>query len=131
MLALLACNSKQAPVSAVDKPEAPAFRVDVAPPATCARAMPCEAQLRLTALDGFKVNAEYPFKFVGDVGPAISFDGTGTFAPGDKTTGTLTIKFRSEAAGTIKVSGTFKLSVCTEEVCKIEQPKISFDVPVT
>jgi len=31
----------------------------------------------------------------------------------------------------LAVSGTFKLSVCTEEVCKIEQPKISFDVPVT
>jgi hypothetical protein len=147
LLALLAplgaCNGpQQAPASVAttppvgeDKPAAPEaapFRVDVTPPASCVRATPCEATIALTALDGFKVNADYPMKFVGDVGPQISFDGTGTFAAvADKKTGTMTIKFRSEAAGTIKVSGTFKLSVCTDEVCKIEQPKIAFDVPVT
>jgi len=141
LLALLgACNGQQAPASAPtptigdDKPEAPepaSFEVAVKPPASCARATTCEAQIALTALAGFKVNAEYPFKFVGDIGPQISFEGTGSFAHGDKKTGTMTVKFRSEAAGTIKVSGTFKLSVCTDEVCKIEQPKITFDVPVT
>lgn len=137
LLLLAACGDKQvappATPSAETAPEqaqAP-FRVDVTPPATCVHATPCEATLALVALDGFKVNADYPFKFVGDVGPQISFDGTGTFAHGDKHSGTMTIKFRSAQAGTIKVSGTFKLSVCTEEVCKIEQPKITFDVPVT
>ena len=141
-LALLAaCNGQQqAPASAPtpviggDKPGAPeaaTFEVAVTTPASCARATTCEARIALTALAGFKVNAEYPFKFVGDVGPQISFEGTGTFAHGDKKTGTMTVKFRSEAAGTIKVSGTFKLSVCTDEVCKIEQPKITFDVLVT
>jgi hypothetical protein len=136
-LLLVACGDKQVPPPASPSgdnavaSEAAPFRVDVTPPATCARATTCEATVALVALQGFKVNADYPFKFVGDTGPQISFDGTGTFTHGDKHSGTMTIKFRSEQAGTIKVSGTFKLSVCTEEVCKIEQPKITFDVPVT
>ena len=137
-LLLVACGDKQAappatPIAdnAPGEPDAAPFRVDVTPPAACAHGTTCEATLALVALQGFKVNAEYPFKFVGDVGPQISFDGTGTFTHGDKHSGKLTIKFRSEQAGTIKVSGTFKLSVCTDEVCKIEQPKITFDVPVS
>lgn len=139
LLLLVACGEKQAaqqpaaPVVASEPAEASAapFRIDVTPPASCAHGTVCEATLVLTALEGFKVNAEYPFKFVGDAGPQLSFEGTGTFAHGDKSTGTLTVKFTSAQAGTVKVSGTFKLSVCTEEVCKIEQPKVTFDVPVT
>jgi len=137
LLLLVACGNPAPPPTTPiedDKPAAPEpapFRVDVTPPASCARSTTCEATIALHALDGFKVNADYPMKFVGDTGPQISFDGTGTFAVADKKSGTMTIKFRSEAAGTIQVSGTFKLSVCTEEVCKIEQPKIKFDVPVT
>jgi hypothetical protein len=136
-LLLAACGDKQAPTPATPnepgapKEDAAPFRVDVTPPAACTHATTCEATIVLVALEGFKVNADYPFKFVGDVGPQISFDGTGTFAHGDKHSGTLKIKFRPAQAGTIKVSGTFKLSVCTEEVCKIEQPKITFDVTVT
>jgi hypothetical protein len=148
-LLLVACGEKQSPSQPAappleakageakvgeakpSEPDAAPFRVDVTLPGTCAHGTTCEATLALVALEGFKVNADYPFKFVGDVGPQISFDGTGTFLHGDKHSGRMTIKFRSEQAGTIKVSGTFKLSVCTDEVCKIEQPKITFDVPVT
>ena len=108
--------------------EPPAFRVDVTAPASCKRATTCEAKLKLVALTGYKVNQDYPFKFVGDAAPSLTFDGTGTF---DKSTGTLTVKFRSDAAGKINVSGLFKLSVCTADLCKIEKPKISFAVPVS
>lgn len=139
-LAVAACGgAPQAPVTAptaeppaAERSKDPApFRIDVTPPASCARATPCEARLTLVALGGYKVNAEYPFKFVGDPGPTLAFEGTGAFVASDPHTGTMTVTFRSEAAGTIRVSGTFKLSVCTEEVCKIEQPKIAFEVPVT
>lgn len=110
--------------------EPPAFRVDVVAPASCKRATSCEATLRLVALNGFKVNTEYPFKFVGDAAPSLVFEG-GKFVAESKTAGTLTVKFRVDAAGKIKVSGLFKLSVCTDAICKIERPKVSFDVPVT
>ena len=108
--------------------EPPAFRVDVVAPASCKRAATCEAKLKLVALNGFKVNEEYPFKFVGDAAPSLTFEGTGTF---DAKTKTMTVKFKSDAAGKINVSGLFKLSVCTADMCKIERPKISFVAPVS
>ncbi len=108
--------------------EPPAFRVDVTTPASCKRATTCEAKLKVVALNGFKVNQDYPFKFVGDAAPSLTFEGTGTF---DKSNGTMTVKFRADAAGKINVSGLFKLSVCTSDMCKIERPKISFAVPVS
>lgn len=108
--------------------DAPAFRVDVVAPASCKRATTCEAKLKLVALNGYKVNEEYPFKFVGDAAPSLTFEGSGSF---DKTTKTMTVKFKSDAAGKINVSGLFKLSVCTSDVCKIEKSKISFAVPVS
>jgi hypothetical protein len=132
LVLLVACNGKQAP-AAMESDEAagPVFRVDVTPPAGCARGTACEARILLTALGGYKVNAEYPFKFIADAIPQVAFDGTGTFALAGKQTGTLTVVFRADAAGTLHVSGTFKLSVCTKQLCKIEEPKVRFDVPVS
>lgn len=104
----------------------PGFRVDVEAPA-CVRGTTCEAKLKLTALDGYKVNTEYPYKFVVKTG-AITLDGPGAFEPTTKTTGTYTIKFRADS--TAKVTGLFKLSVCTPKTCLVEQPAISFDVRV-
>jgi hypothetical protein len=137
-LFVAACNGKQATTSPTtttetpntEAPEAPAFEVKVTPPTACAAQSPCEAKVVLTALDKFKVNKEYPFKFVVDENPAITVDSK--FTPSDDVkTGMLLITVRAEKPGTVKVSGTFKLSVCTDDVCKIEQPKIAFEVPVT
>ena len=108
--------------------EPPAFRVDVTPPAACKRQTTCEAKLKLVALNGYKVNEEYPFKFVGDAAPALTFEGSGTF---DKANRTMTVKFKADATGKVNVSGVFKLSVCTADVCKIEKAKISFAAPVS
>jgi hypothetical protein len=106
--------------------EAEFFRVDADLPA-CKASEPCEARFVLSALGDYKVNDEYPFKFVGDKGDVV-IDGTGTFALDGKKTGTMTVKFRAPKPGTAKLSGTFKLSVCNEANCKIEQPKIAIDV---
>ncbi len=113
------------------KPDAddsgPSFRVEVKPPSTCAKGTTCEAQVELTALGGYKVNDQYPFKFITDAGPKVDsrFEHTGV------KTGRLTMRFRADAAGTLHVAGTFKLSVCTPRTCKLESPAIAFDVPVT
>src|SRR6188768_3944451 len=96
-----------------DPQEPPAFRVDITPPASCKAATTCEAKLRLVALDKFKVNQDYPFKFTPDVKAGLTFEGTGTFTHDNKTTGTLTFKFRADKTGKDDVSGLFKLSVCT------------------
>jgi hypothetical protein len=106
----------------------PYYRLDAAPQPACAANTACDARLALTALGDYHVNKQYPFKLVGDPNPDIQLDGTGTFAfDGDKA-GTLTVKFRAAKPGTAKVTGMFKLSVCTDANCEIDTPKIAFDV---
>jgi hypothetical protein len=106
------------------------YRIDAGPRTPCTAGATCEARLVLTALDGYKVNQEYPFKFVVDPAPGVAVDGTGTFVLDDAKSGTLTIRFRAAKSGPIRFTGTFKLSVCTEAQCEIEQPKIELELPV-
>ena len=106
------------------------FRIDATPAAECAAGKPCEAQLLLTALGDYKVNKDYPFKFVADATPGVAIDGNGEFAHEGKQRGVMKVHFRAEAAGTARLEGTFKLSVCTEATCAIEDAKIAFAVPV-
>lgn len=106
------------------------FRVDAAPeqPA-CQVDAPCEAQLILTALGDYHVNENYPFKLVAEVTPNVKVEGTGSFSSKGKK-GTMALPFRATSSGTAKIAGTFKLSVCNDENCQIEAPKIAFEVPV-
>jgi hypothetical protein len=106
------------------------YRIDAGPRTPCTAGQPCEARLVLTALGAFHVNQRYPFKFIADQAPGIAVDGPGTFALDDERTGTLTIRYRAERSGPARLTGTFQLSVCTEEECEIEEPKIELELPV-
>jgi hypothetical protein len=107
------------------------YRIDEGPRTPCVAGAPCEARLVLTALAGFKVNREYPFKFVADPVAGVAVDGTGAFALEDARVGTLVLRFRAARPGLARFAGTFKLSVCTDEQCEIEQPRLAFALPVT
>lgn len=131
-LAVAACGGSAKPTATtpvpVDAPPveaAEASRVDVLAPVSCAAGTACEAKLVVHALGDFKVNAEYPTKFIADAGSATT---TAQFTPADKM-GTLTLSFTASSPGPTKIAGTFKYSVCTEDVCNIEEPKIAFTVP--
>jgi hypothetical protein len=110
-------------------PDADAFRVEHDPVVACARATPCEARLVLHALEPFKVNTDYPTKFVADPAPGIAIDGTGTFAPAE-TTGVLTLRMQCSEPGETILTGKFKFSVCTDDVCKIEDSNVKLLVRV-
>jgi hypothetical protein len=99
-------------------------RVELQAPPSCAEGS-CTARLVVHALGEFKVNAEYPTKFVAAADSA-ALAGPGSFEPGD-TTGVLTLEVTPQGGAT-RVHGVFKYSVCTEDVCKIEEPSIAFDV---
>ena len=119
-----------APPSTPPLAETVYFRVDAAPEQPpCQVATPCEARVILTALGDYHVNEKYPTKLVADATPGIKVDGTGSFSPDGKR-GTMALPFRASKSGTAKIAGTFKLSVCNDENCQIESPKIAFDVPV-
>lgn len=106
------------------------YRIDAGPRTPCTAGAPCEARLVLSALGAYKVNRDYPFKFVAEPAPGVAVDGTGAMSFDDAKTGTLTIRFRAAPGGPARVTGTFKLSVCTDEECQIEEPKIVLELPV-
>jgi hypothetical protein len=108
----------------------PFYRVDAGPPVACAQGATCEARLVLTALGDYHINKDYPFKFVGEPA-AVPVDGEGSFAIDDARHLTMTVKFRPAAAGSAKLVGTFKLSVCSDDTCEIEKPTIELAVPVS
>jgi hypothetical protein len=109
----------------------PFYRVDAAALAPCASGATCRAGLVLTALGDYHVNKDYPFKFVGEPAPALPVEGDGAFALGDAKHGTMTVTFVPAAAGAARLVGTFKLSVCSDDTCEIETPKIELAVPVS
>lgn len=106
------------------------YRIDAAPLAECKAGTACQVELLLTAMGDYKVNKDYPFKFIADEKPGLSVHGNGSFAHQGKQSGALTVKFHADAAGTAQLAGTFKLSVCTEATCEIEEPKIALSIPV-
>jgi hypothetical protein len=99
--------------------ETATYRIDLVPPSACAASAPCEVRLVLTAQGDYHVNDQYPVKFIAEQG----IEGTGTFHRDSEKVGTLRLTARPG-----RISGTFKLSVCTEENCEIEAPRIAFDV---
>jgi hypothetical protein len=102
--------------------------IDLEPP--CRAGAPCSIRLRLVALGAYKLNAEYPIKFVPAASPGVVHDTSGPFQTVDPRTGILDVRFRAPAAGTVTVSGTYKTAICTDEVCHINDVAIAHAVQV-
>ena len=138
LLALVACDKGREPAPATEAAAKGApplaskafYRVDAKPLAPCSAGATCEAQLVLTALGDYHVNGDYPTKFVTDAtaSAGLSIDGPGTFALDGAKRGTLTVRFKPAKPGAAQLVGTFKLSVCNDDNCEIEAPKITLDV---
>lgn len=96
------------------------FHVDSAPAAGCASGGPCSVLADLTATSGFKVNKEYPYRFVPDPASKALVEGEAAFAITGTHTGRLMVPVRAGVAVGTRIGGTFKLSVCSAEVCQIE-----------
>ena len=131
-VACAACGRGDAPSTGRPPLAGKAFyRVDPGGPAPCASGTTCEARVVLTALGAYHVNKDYPFKFVAEPAPAVPVEGEGTFAVDDARHGTLTVKFRPTGPGTARLVGTFKLSVCSDDTCEIETPRLELAIPVS
>lgn len=96
--------------------------------------------IKLAATSGYHVNKEYPYKFVAAPAPGITFLGksepttfskaAGDFQEEGEKRATMSVRFRPASRGEAKVSGTYKMSVCSDDQCQIEQQPISLVVPV-
>jgi hypothetical protein len=116
---------------AVASAEGPVYRLEPAPVEACRVGATCAVQVRLRALGDFHVNREYPFRFLARAEPGVEHEGDAAFTIDDDRTGTLTVRFRAAGAGTARVAGTFKLSVCSDARCEIESAPIEIDVPAS
>ena len=96
--------------------------------------------LRLAAGGEYHVNKEYPYKFVATAAPGVQFLGngepntfsrsSGDFREDGEKAATMTVRFKPTAAGEARVTGTYKMSVCSAENCQVETQAVQLAVPV-
>ena len=118
---------------------ADSFYVD-AVPAECSRSAECDVEVKLVATGAFHINDEYPYRFVADGHDGVEFLGkdgdrpnvfsktTGDWRKDGATTGAMTVRLKTPSPGTRTVDGTFKLSVCSEQSCLLEQRRVATTV---
>lgn len=116
------------------------FSID-ATSSSCRAGAECAMTITLSAAPSYHINKEYPYKFIATAAPGVTFLGkedpstfsraSGDFAEKGETTGTMTVRFKPTAAGEARLSGTYRMSVCNEEHCQIEQQPVSVRVPVS
>lgn len=109
--------------------------------APCAAGQECTMTVRLASGGGYHVNKQYPYKFVATEAPGITFLGkpdastfsreSGDFREENETTAAMSVRFKPASKGVANVAGTFKMSVCSDENCQVEQTPIALHVPVS
>lgn len=94
----------------------------------------CTVTLRLEARGDYHLNESYPYKFTAGQAPSAEFLGSdlggknvfskaaGDFAKQTEKVGVMTVKLKPSAPGNVTVEGVYKLSVCSEATCKLDNP---------
>ncbi len=112
------------------------FFVDAVAPDACTTGARCDVTLKLVATGAFHVNDQYPYRYKAQPTPTVEFLGTdpagknvfskpaGDWTQTGAKSGVLTVHLTPTAKGGSTISGVFKLSVCSEQNCLIEQPEV-------
>lgn len=120
----------------------PHFSIELGPDGMCTVGEACIAKVSLTALAGYHVNKEYPYKFTAQATKDVEFlgkdpAGTSVFtkSAGDYTAvgeegAVMTVRFRPKQAGKASVEGTYKFSVCSAQNCQIETAELAAKIDV-
>ncbi len=97
----------------------------------------CTGTITLTATGGYHINDEYPYRFVVDQAPGAEWlvsDGkgfgksTGDFKKTAPTVAELALRYRGKQVGPARLSGTYKMSICSEANCQVETVPLSVSV---
>jgi hypothetical protein len=115
------------------------FALDVASPG-CKAADECVMTIKLAVAPDWHINKEYPYKFVAAPSAGVTFLGksdantfskaAGDFAEQGEKAALMTVRFKAAAAGEARVTGKYKLSVCSAAQCQIEEQAVDLPVPV-
>jgi hypothetical protein len=118
------------------------FFVDTESAGRCAVGSTCTLRLKLVATGNFHVNEEYPYKFRADDAAGVHFLGSdeaaknvfskaaGDWQSVDAKSGAMTVKFTPAGSGETRIGGVLKLSVCSGDVCQLEQSRITVPIAV-
>jgi hypothetical protein len=129
--------SESAPVA-----KGPNYELTAVSDGACKAGSACTVKLVLTAQNGYHVNKEYPYKLKLQDAAGIELDGkdaggknvfskaAGDFTIDSDTQGTLRVRFKAAKAGPATLSGTFKMSVCSDKNCQLETAEVSIPVKV-
>lgn len=106
----------------------------------CAVGEECSLSLTLSTKGGFHVNKEYPYKFTAAPSGAITYTAkaapnvfskaSGDFTEQGETQAVMTVRYRAAEAGAQTLAGTYKMSVCSADQCRIVDPKVALAVTV-
>ncbi len=144
LLALLplSCSREQAgtdgsaaAASSASLHEAPSFKVTLEAPGPYVRDKEGFVLVRLSTKGDYKVNEEYPFRFVPQDPPAdgVSYPKP-TLGRGDGKFGQkeaeIAIPFVPRKSGKLQVGGVLSLSVCTAENCIMDKRPLVVDVTI-
>jgi hypothetical protein len=152
-LAVTACDKKTdaggpatvaAPASSSDKSDKAggdgSYVLTTATVGDCRAGETCTATVRIEAQSVFHINDEYPYKLTATNVAGVDYQGTdasgknvfskaaGNFAKESAKVGVLTVKLKPQAKGAINVAGVYRLSVCSDATCKLDNPTVSFAV---
>lgn len=128
-------ESLAAPVTSSALHDTANYKVTIEPSGAYAKDQPGTVLVRLVAKGDYKINDEYPFKFVCQDPPAkgVSYPKKSLGKADGKFEGKeaqLSVPFVPSESGTVQVGGVFSLSVCTAANCLIDKRPLVLDVPV-
>ena len=113
------------------------YNVAVSARTECAVGADCNGTITLTASGGYHINDEYPYRFAVDDPSGASWlaaDGkgfgksSGDFKKTAPTVAELAVRYRGTQAGVARLSGTYKMSVCSDANCQVESVPLAFNV---
>jgi hypothetical protein len=137
-----ATSREQAPVAALQAHvDGNNFKID-ATSAGCKAGAECTITMRLEATGEYHINDNYPYKFKANDAAGVEFLGkdgagknvfsktAGDFVKEGEKVGVMTVHFKPAAKGTVTVAGVYKLSICSNANCLLEQANVSVPVEV-
>jgi hypothetical protein len=135
-------SGKAAEVTPSPIVKAPNYAIEAASEGACKAGAACTVKLVLKAQNGYHVNKEYPYKLKLQDTAGVEFDGKDaggknvfSKAAGDltldtETQATLRVRLKAAKSGAFTLTGTFKLSVCSDKNCLLETADVSIPVAV-
>ena len=101
----------------------------------------CTLTIKLGIQGDFHINKEYPYRYVAADTAGVEYLGkadknkftkeAGDFVAADEKTGTMTVKFKPASAGKMKLTGVYKMSLCSADQCQIEEPNLELTIPAS